>query len=294
MNIPVIWHGQSDSRGYYNCCAMVNDLFDLYQCEHFVGWEKMPSGIDGAVVIVHGGREFGRLDRLNADIEDLKWVLLIFLGDEECSFPAELVEHPNKIVWVQEPLPGRHDFADRFILDGYTPQCRKNIVKCERDLDWVFAGQVTHERRRACVTALQGIDWGGVIVESKGYCQGVSLEEYFRLLCRAHIVPCPSGPLSPDAARPWEALECGAVPILDDLSPTRKEPGFWKYVLGENHPLPVITEWNTLPETIREVKGDWENISLRCLAFWEAYKLDFYQWLGTDIYRLTGKTCTKI
>ncbi len=291
MKLDVVWHSQKDGRGRYNCTAQVGDMLDRYDCIHHPGWDKMPE-VEGAVVIVHGGREIGRIDKLNMDIEDLKYVLIIALGDEESSFPLEQVEHGNKIIWVQEPIPGRHDFAKRFILDGYTPHTRKHIVQCEKDLDWVLAAQMTHERRWACRNALQSIDWGGVIVESKGYCQGVSIEEYHRLLCRAKIAPCPSGPFSPDSARVCEALECGCVPILDDLSPTRKEPGFWKYVLG-NHPIPTITDWSELPGKIAEVKNDWENISLRCLAWWEGYKLNFLDWLGEDIYKLTGKTCTR-
>lgn len=290
--IPVIWHSQSDGRGRYNCTAMVNDLFDAYDCVHYPGWNKMPD-VDGAVVIVHGGREIGRLDKLNMDIEDLKWVLLIFLGDEESSFPAELVEHPNMIAWVQEPLPGRHDFAKRYILDGYPHDYKSYITPCEKDLDWVFAGQVTHERRRACVTALQGIDWGGIIVESKGYCQGVSRGEYYRLMCRARIVPCPSGPLSPDAARPWEAIECGAIPILDDLSPSRKEPGFWNYVLGQ-HPFPVLTDWSTLPSVIEKIKkGNCELLYNECARWWWSYRLKFMNSLREDIEKLTGAPCKK-
>lgn len=291
MSIPIIWHAQEDGRGRYNCTSMVNDMFDAYDCVHYGGWNKMPD-VEGAVVVVHGGRELGRLDALCSDIAPLEWVLLIFLGDEECSFLSEMVEHPNKKVWIQEPIPGRHDFADRYILDGYPHDYRRFIKPCKKDLDWVFAGQVTHERRYACVNALRSMEWGGVVVETKGFCQGVSREEYYSLLSRAHIVPCPSGPFSPDAARPWEALECGAVPILDDLSPSRKEPGFWKYVLGD-HPFPVLTDWSKLPAKIKEVKSDWPEISLRCLAWWEGHKLSFSEWLGTDIWKLTGKPCKK-
>jgi hypothetical protein len=293
MKVPVIWHAQEDSRGYYNCTAMVNDLFDSHGCgPHYPARNKMPD-VEGAIVVVHGGRELGGLDRLNRDIEPLKWVLLIFLGDEESQFPAEQVEHPNKICWVQEPLPGKHDFADRFILDGYTPHTRKCLIELpdalERDLDWCFAGQMTHERRWACRNALQNIDWGGVIVESKGYCQGVSLSEYYRLLRRAKIVPCPSGPFSPDSARVCEALECGAIPILDDLSPTRKEPGFWKMVLGD-HPLPVVTDWSTLPRVIEELKSHWNERVLECELWWACYKKDFMTWLEKDVQCLTTRT----
>jgi len=291
MTIPVVWHAMEDGRGYFNCTSMLNNMLDLYDCEHYAGWNIMPD-VEGAVVIVHGGRELGRLDKLCSDIANLKWVLLIFLGDEECSFLAEAVEHPNKIVWVQEPLPGRHDFADRYILDGYAHDHKRYIVPCEKDLTWSFAGQMTHQRRWECRNALQSIDWGGVIVESKGYCQGVSREEYYRLLSRAHIVPCPSGPFSPDSARIWEALECGAVPILDDLSPSRRAPGFWKYVLGD-HPMPVLTDWSTLPARIEQIKSNWPDISADCQRWWARYKMDFTNWLGEDIEKLTGVPCHK-
>lgn len=285
MSVSVVWHGQREGRGIYNCCAQLNDMLDLYETEHFPGWNGMPD-VEGAVVIVHGCREPGRVDFLNRDIEKLKWCVLIFLGDEESSFPIELVEHPNRIIWVQEPIPGRHDFAHRFLINGYPHDYRRHVVSGEKDLDWVFAGQVTHERRIACVDALRTISWGGITVETKGFCQGVSREEYYRLLCRAKIVPCPSGPFSPDAARPWEALECDCIPILDDLSPTRKEPGFWKYLLGEDHPFPTITDWSTLPSVIHELKQEWEGRSELCQEWWQAYKIRFVAWLGEDIVKL--------
>lgn len=287
--IPVIWHSQDDGRGRYNCTTMLNSMFDTYECLHLSGLPRIPDGLPGAVMIVHGGRQLGSIDRVNMDLESLRWAIVICLGDEECSFPVEEIEHPNCRIWVQEPMPGRHDFADRFILDGYTPHTKKfvkELYDTTRDLDWVFAGQVTHARRRACRDALQSIDWGGVIIESKGYCQGVSIEEYHRLLFRAHIVPCPSGPFSPDSARVCEALECGAIPILDDLSPTRHEPGFWGMVLGPNHPLPVVQSWDTLPDVLREVKASWHERREEIAKWWLRYNMEFYAWLGQDLKEL--------
>jgi hypothetical protein len=63
VQTPVIWHSQDDGRGYYNCTQMLNDAFDLQGCVHYPGWKRMPL-VDGAVVVVHGGRELGRLERL--------------------------------------------------------------------------------------------------------------------------------------------------------------------------------------------------------------------------------------
>lgn len=290
--IPVIWHSQTNGRGHYNCTTFLNDILDFNQCgPHIAGANGIPKGLDGAIVVVHGGREVGRFAQLQEDLLDLpEWVLLIFLGDEEGSFPAEFIEHNNKIVWVQEPIPGRHDRADRYLIDGYTPGTKSFLAggipfSNGRDLDWVFAGQVTHERRRACVDALRTINWGGVIVESKGYCQGVSIEEYHRLLTRAKIVPCPSGPHAPDAARPWEALECGAIPILDAYSPTMQPDDYWTYVLGP-HPLPVIKDWENLPQMIEELKQNWETKSAVIQQWWASYKMKMFNAMALDLGKL--------
>ena len=119
MKIPVCWHASKEGRGRFDSTAILNDMFDTYpNLEHYACWDKMPD-VEGAVVVVHGGRELGREDKLQMDIMDLKWVLLILLGDEESSLDTTRISHPNAIYWVQEPLMGKHDFADRYILDGY-------------------------------------------------------------------------------------------------------------------------------------------------------------------------------
>jgi hypothetical protein len=292
MTIAIAWHAQSDGPGIYDSTAMFRDMVDLYEVAHYGAWFSMPENIEGAVVVVHGGREHGRLDKLNEDIKNLQWCIIVALGDEESVFPVEKIEHPHKKVWVQEPMPGRHDFADRFMICGYGHDRKRHIVKVEKDLDWFLGAQITHERRIACVDALRKINWGGVIIESRGYYQGVQMSEYVRMLCRAKIVPCPSGPFSPDAARPWDALQAGSIPILDDLSPTRKEPGFWQYVLG-GHPYPVVTDWSVLPGLIENLKlGNIERRAKECLEFWETYKWKFSCWLKEDLKDL-GVECTR-
>ena len=287
MKIPICWHAMRDGRGRFDSTAMVNDMFDLYDVEHFPAWDRMPD-VEGAVIVVHGGREITREDKLAMDIENLKWALIIYLGDEEASFQTEKISHPNAIYWVQEPLMGKHDFAHRYILDGYAHGMQDHIVKCDRDLDWFFGGQVQNERRRGCVDALRGLDWGGIVIETKGFYQGIAQSEYYRTVCRAKIIPCPSGPFSQDAARPWSALECGSVPILDDFSPVRKEPGFWKMVLGD-HPFRVIEDWRTLRDEIENLKVDWPDRQYEAVAWWKGYRESFNSWLRIDLAKLGVK-----
>jgi hypothetical protein len=308
MTIPVLWMAQDDGRGRFNCTATLNDMLDNYDCIHVPAkgfdfdvssfrdfrhaMHHSTDGFSGGVLIIHGGRQIGSIDRVNMVLDDLKWAVVVVLGDEENSFPIEKIEHKNMRLWIQEPaIPGKHSgLKARYLLDGYTPHTHGFTGFArdphERDLDWVFAGQVTHRRRWECVAALERMDWGGIEIRTRGYCQGVSIQEYYSLLNRALIVPCPSGPFSQDAARPWEALCMGAVPILDDLSPTRTEAGFWKAVLGE-HPLPTVTDWNILPQLIAEIKADWPRINDRCQKWWENYQADFNTWLARDIEELS-------
>ena len=291
--IPVFWHGQKDGRGFYNCTTFINHIFDRAGLSvHEPAWDGITEGTDGGIVVVHGGREPDRFQKLCDDINELDWVFLIFLGDEEGSFPAEFVTHPRMVRWIQEPILGRHDTFDGFLIDGYTPKINKmdGLLgyppdRLPRDLDWMFAGQVTHQRRIECVNALMGIPEGGVIVQSKGYCQGVSIIEYNRLMHRAKIVPCPSGPHSQDSARPWEALECGAIPILDNFSPQRSRPGFWNLVLG-THPLPTINEWDNVERYIELLTDNWEEQQQEVQRWWRDYKMGISAKFVNQLHRL--------
>jgi hypothetical protein len=285
-NINVIWYaegGDEHSRTNKNCIGMLNSLFDKYNCIHWAGRTTLPD-TDGAVVVVHGEDSLSTgVEKLNEDLAKYKWVIVIVLGDERHQFPAHEIQHCNMKIWIQEPVPGTHEYANRFILDGWTPYCKREDV--EKDLDWVFAGQVTHERRRDCVNYLKRIHRPGILIETAGYTQGVSLPEYFRLLSRAKIVLCPSGPNSPDAARAWEALECGAIPILDERSPVQKG-GFWKLVIPDS-PLPRINSWDEMPELMSRILDNYAAYHETCLSWWDAYKRDWYNWLTEDI------TCLK-
>jgi hypothetical protein len=263
---------------------MLNAMLDTYDCVHY--YKNVPDNIDGAVVVVHGETCCKMVEQLDHDLSKLTWVVLIVLGDETHQFPIEKMKHKNMKLWVQEPIPGKHNFADRFILDGWTHKSKK--VECVRDMDWVFAGQDTHQRRKACVDALRSMDWGGILVLSKGFTQGVSLPEYFHLFSRAKFIPCPSGPSSPDAARPWEALECGAIPILDAYSPAQPQLGFWDLVLGK-HPFIVVQDWAGIPKILRDRLPSWDSYSKECLSWWDAYKADWLTWLGKDIAWLTSR-----
>jgi hypothetical protein len=105
---------------------------------------------------------------------------------------------------------------------------------------WVFAGQDTNDRRHQCVGTLDRInpDW---VHTSPTFTGGLDPKEYIKLLWDAEWAPCPAGNVRADSFRMWEALEAGAVPILDATSPAG-DRNVWPDALGD-HPLPVIENW---------------------------------------------------
>lgn len=291
--IHVCWHEGADGfvratgRSRYSCCTMLNEMFDMYNCEHWSTFANMPKGIDGAVVMVQGGNERGRVEEISTDIAILGWSIIIVIGDEACDFPlTQLFRPPNSLLWVQMPEP-QHTVADRYLPVGYTKDVPLHVGKRkqEKTLDWFFAGQNTHHRRQACTTQLAHMK-GGVLLRSSGFMQGFSHDEYFGHMARAKVIPCPSGPACPDTFRIWEALEFGCVPIVDVHCPRYTSPDYWRMVLGDV-PFPLIEEWAMLPHVMEDTLLQWDYFNHECQQWWKSYKLTFRNWLERDLACLT-------
>ena len=298
QSVSVCWHEGSldgDSRSRYADAGLLNETFDkLGCCNHYTPFNSLPPDTRGAVVVVHGGNEQNQVDNIVADLNTLKWALVVVFCDDEASFNTRRLVAPNRKIWQQMPIPGKHDFVDRRIICGYpgdAPQhlARFNQRSVDRHLDWFFAGQVNHPRRYACTEQLRRIP-NGCLVETPGFWQGLSRPEYYEKMSQAKIIPCPAGPVTPDTIRMAEALEAGCVPLIDDKPGARAFPtGFWPYVLGENPPFPVISDWSDLPRVMDEQLAQWPANRDRCLLWWTGYKQSWIDNMRADIEELRAK-----
>jgi hypothetical protein len=296
--IPVVWWNKE--RGSWSCANVINEIFDLYGCEHYGLTYRdrlFPIGnpsSGGAICVLHAekaqqmgqGEAVARL--INESVQDMRWVIHVVIGDETGTFPAHLFSHPNMRVWFQAPLPTTK--ADRYLIQGY-PANTKRDMNIERDLDYFFSGQVTHQRRRDCYDAMikyqkekTGGD-GGVVLSTDGFGKGMDHRHYLCYLSSARMSPCPAGPQTPDTFRVYEALECGAIPILDAVSLRPETRGVWPLLLGD-HPLPVIEDWATLPDVMAEWLKDWEDKARWIQMWWRSYKKDMQLWLAKDLISL--------
>jgi hypothetical protein len=291
---------------------MLNELFDAHDTTHHVGFgidsdAELPK-LNGAVVVFHGGNE-AAIRRgpalaaiMSAELMHYRWVIFVSVGDESSEFPLHLIVHPNCKIWAQTPKPGI-THADRYFIEGYPADEREildSLIPQERDLHWFFAGQVTHERREQCVAALETSRslWGtptnkmppeapitSILIKTQSFGAGLSHESYYDFMRRALIVPCPAGPATPDSFRMAEALEAGAVPVLDAYALDHVE-GYWDIVFPD-HPFFVIQDWEKEWGPVsKEILSDWERHSRAAQYFWSKYKISFRQNLVKDLIQL--------
>lgn len=304
MTIPIVWLSYRDDtpgRGYWDM-GMLEGLFsgDLW---HAVGKAdyrhlKTLDGItDGAIIVFPARAQVDYVDRLNADIKKLRWVIIMVTGDEEASFPFDKLKHPNMKLWVMSPRRLPRYEGVRFLGTGYPPQAKEHLAAAQinaytRGYDWMFAGQITHERRRQMAAKLlemqQRDDMYGEYLPSEGFTQGVEPLDYYAIMAASKIAICPSGPQTPDSFRLFEALEAGCIPIADtripsDMPNDQFGDDYWTWFFGEEPPFPVITDYDQLPGYTLEALHDWTAKANRVGAWWMKKKRQMAYWLEQDL-----------
>ncbi len=301
--VPVIWKSynpDSPATGYWDQ-AMVKDLLENQMWLpvggvtfwHFLSFDDDRIDNDGAIVVIPARSNFEYIDQINKDLSRLKWVLLILTGDEENVFPLEKIVHPNIKIYVMSPKEDLDLNKYRVLGSGYPPQMHKFFDSTDaptKNLNWFFAGQVTHGRRVECVEKLRDMHMPGSLFETEGFTQGLEPESYYSGMARAKVAPCPSGPQTPDTFRLFEALEAAAVPIAD----TRVTKGgfsdnYWTFFFGEEPPFPIIREYDDLPGYIEDTAHSYPTINNRVSAWWQSKKRDMVYQLNEDISDLSGQ-----
>ncbi len=233
-------------------------------------------------VFIIPGKDQNDIDsfrKINARLSKYDKVLVFITSDEEGLFDINEIEHPDAIIYSQY---GNGGFM--FPL-GYTTETRKILKKIgyrKKDMNWFFAGQVTHKRRELCVEQLRKLK-GGELVETDGFGKGLSQEDYLESLSEARTAPSPSGAVSVDSFRTYEALEAGCIPIVDDMSPIKSvRANYWYKLFGGNIPFPVFTNYDHLPKLIDKASR-YKNYNNKVFAWWINMKHQFRELLKQDL-----------
>lgn len=303
--VPVLWvsrHENILARGYADE-GLLDDLLSgtLWQPPGGLRFTHMEAvgeawpdlDGEGAVVILPARHHDSPpdvswfLERLDT----LPWSLVILAGDEEWAFPwRQVVETPTRRVWTMQPIPG-HEELSGMLPGGWSPGTRRSFARYAdradtRPLGWFFAGQVTHDRREACAEVMRTMA-GGELIETDGYMRGIPVEEYREKMAGAKVVPCPSGPYTVDTNRPLEAMEVGAVPIVDLLKPREPQFDYWKLLFGEV-PFPKTAHWEDLPGEVAKIESAWPRAGTEVHAWWQQWKRHLAHRMFGQIEDLAG------
>lgn len=121
----------------------------------------------------------------------------------------------------------------------------------ERAHPVTFVGKLV-TTRFAAVEALSGIA-GALVVPTGRFAPGTGFRppEYAAILRSSALVACPMGNVHLESFRVYEALEAGAVPIVE----RRRGLDYFALLLGD-HPLPNVRAWRDAPALVRELRRE--------------------------------------
>jgi len=154
----------------------------------------------------------------------------------------------------------------------------------QRRYVWSFAGQLAKSSRPDMAKALLPIHpyflAGTDDISGLKFLRGedrapkrLTPEDFSGLLFQSAFSPCPMGNVQLECFRPYEALECGSIPIVEK----RLAMDYFRDLLGE-HPLPTVRSWTEarhLIEAMLQRPAEMDALQQRCMAWWDGYKQSY-------------------
>lgn len=265
---------QLEPRGMWS----INWLEDLFSGTEFEEYRWPLSTNDGAFLLVPAEYWASRVDEINEMVQRLAWCVLILASDEQGLFPVEDLV-PVTSLWVMTPHFEKHTFPEgtNFIGEFYPGDTRELISLATRSKNRKytlgFSGQITHDRRYQMIRAIDNYSDHYYVNKTEGFTQGLSRLDYCQLLVDSQVVPAPSGPVTLDSFRAFEALEAGAIPVLDLVCPVPQDGElYWSSILGPDHPLPTVSNWATVNSIAAWVDWHWPHEANSVYSWWTLYK----------------------
>ena len=220
------------------------------------------------VFVIPGAYQGHLVSEINLELNKVAKVLVFVTSDEEHKFPADQLKHPDMYVFEQ--------CNGTFPL-GYTPQTRTELKKIgyvKKDTPFFYSGQINHIRRQQMQEVLVKMDWmRTMFFPTDGFAKGMAPLDYFWGMAYAKAVPCPPGNVVHDSFRLYEALESGAVPIVDRFN-AQGDGGYWEKMFPDA-PFPVLGTYQELPELIDRAQDPVARN--RVFAWWIAKKMKLRQ-----------------
>jgi hypothetical protein len=241
-----------------------------------------------------GAHDPGDIDWLNQQLSDLERVVLFCTSDEAQRFPHGLLNHPNLQLWVQLPRP-EHTYppGTLFLTEGSGRAWREARPYVEKRFEWMFAGQINHKRRRQAMDTMnKSLVRPFYRLETPGFLEGLERQAYLGYLAAAKAVPCPSGIASQSSFRAIEALELGAVPILDARRDDGGGEGYWEMTIPRVQ-APQIADWRDLNNQLARLRDEWPGPAIAAHSSWHWQRFRYARDLAAQTRWLQGAEASR-
>ena len=314
--VPVVWF--FGDRGYWDHGLLIHAMDGTlwptprpFLYAHHERHEQI--GAAGCLGIVAGRWRTAFAHDLETFVGQRAWSLIVNVSDEECIGPWGSALHPNSLVWVQTPDPcasaamardgtgwGR---PRRGVPLGWRTDTRAvamdppiSVPPPQRPHLWAFAGQgYNNPVRLQCMQVLEALRHAEPFTVTDRFGGGLPYRAFLEQLAATSIVPCPSGPSTPDTFRLWEALELGCLPVANAHGPSQRfRMDYFAelfQVPPEEIPFPRLDSWEEFPALVDAYRNDPARLSRdmsRAFAWWQGRKRQFVLDLEDDLHAVSG------
>jgi len=177
-----------------------------------------------------------------------------------------------------------------FPLGSYLDEPPATVTpSSQRRYAWSFIGEAGKVSRPDMVRALSPIE--PHLCYSETSVRGITFfnpkstlrkpipkEDFYQILGQSVFAPSPQGNATIESCRPYDALEVGAIPIVE----RRFTLDYYKSLLG-NHPLPTVDSWSQGRKLVTELLADHarlDELQHTCTEWWNNYKFELIDRIG--------------
>lgn len=262
--IDVIW--LNASRGNWDS-GLLSEIFDSSPDIFKQHNTKTQVVFDRAIVVIVGKPD---VKQTRQYLDKFKGGHAILTSDEDSYFDFKNAIPPHFERWTQYYAPNKAEIETRILLGAPSRIKDFDTSPLEKKYLWSFVGQVQNPSRQHCVEVLKTLP-NGYLHIAQGFAgtlgNEMEYQKYLDIMRQSKFVVCPSGSMCVDSFRVYEALQCGAIPIVEKRSPRdASDFNYWDSV-WDLHELIQVDSWDELPEVIQTPVE-----SVDAVEWWDFYK----------------------
>ena len=205
-------------------------------------------------------------------------MFLIHLGDESGIYDLSSIYNNFNFVW--RTFCSSKYFNNKQVSClplGYKSGISFKKQENERKYKWTFIGTPHKSGRHDLLFQLSDIK-PSFCYKTKEFNEKImEINEMNKILSSTEFIPCPSGFVHPETYRLYESLECGCIPIVENV---------YEYYerLFPNNPFLKIDKWIEAKSLIET----WRNTQIKhkreeCKIWWSQYKNQLQEFIKNKI-----------